>query len=448
MPATFQTAEKADKTVSSWVDGGSPVVRRVNVLRSTFEFIIGTVVVILLLELLFAWAGVGEQEYLCSDPDLGYAHMKGKALTWRSEGFSRTQFNSQGMRDVERPYAKAPGTYRIAILGDSWVEALQVERDKGFCSVLEKMLNERARVGGSANASITSTPAKFEVLNFGVAAYNLAQNYLQLKKRVLQYDPDLVITAFRADSSLLLVANPAEGFLYARPNFFVDGKGGLIEDKTVQNMWLASKSGKRMEETYWLRRNSRIWGIYSRCAEALTTWTRAGGFRPAAAGKLITQKAGDAGGEEEVIPLDKNYVIKGKPGGKGGKSAGKDKKGKGKGTVGDTWPEADVKAEGASKFLWPIASALLTDMNAECRKHGCEFMVVRLPGPNGYDNKLENACLKESASTLHVPFVDMTEPFRDRLREGANLFFLFHTNEEGHRLIAERIYSAIPSEKR
>ncbi|MBX9693731.1 MAG: hypothetical protein K2Z81_15185, partial [Cyanobacteria bacterium] len=345
MPASIQTAAKADEVLSSKVSSAPPLRPRRSIFRVLVELVLGVVLVGVLIELIFAWAGVGEQEYLCSDKDLGYAHMAGKSMTWRSEGFSRSHFNSHGMLDRERTFEKAPGTYRIAILGDSWVEALQVDRDKNFCNVLERMLNDQARNGGDR-----ATPAKFEVLNCGVAAYNLAQNYLQLKTKILKFHPDLVITAVRADSSLLLVANPNEGFLYARPNFFTDGKGGLIEDRTVQKMWLSSKAGRRMEANFWLRRNSHIWGVISSCAEALTTWTKAGGFRPASTAKLMTQKGGDAGGEADVQSLDKNYVIKGKA------DRMKGKQNDGGGTISDAWPEADPKAEAATKFLAPTVA--------------------------------------------------------------------------------------------
>jgi hypothetical protein len=50
------------------------------------------------------------------------------------------QVNAQGRRDVDRDYAKAPGTFRILVLGDSFVEALQVPLEAAFPRVLEQEL--------------------------------------------------------------------------------------------------------------------------------------------------------------------------------------------------------------------------------------------------------------------------------------------------------------------
>ncbi|MBX9695993.1 MAG: hypothetical protein K2Z81_26640, partial [Cyanobacteria bacterium] len=93
-------------------------------------------------------------------------------------------------------------------------------------------------------------------------------------------------------------------------------------------------------------------------------------------------------------------------------------------------------------------AALLKAMNEDCRSQGSEFMVLRLPGPNGYDNKMESKCLKEAASSLGVPFLDLNQPFRKHIRAGEKLFYLFHTNAQGHRIIADELYSALSSGKR
>src|SRR3989442_1732021 len=128
-----------------------------------FETLAAFTLMCFLLELLFAAAGMGEQEFLRVDPITGVAPIEGKHVTWRAEGYSATAFNSHGMQDVERPIGKPVNTFRIAVLGNSYVEALQVDRRENFCQLLEQALNHD-----------TQTP-KFEVLNFGVSTYNLGQ---------------------------------------------------------------------------------------------------------------------------------------------------------------------------------------------------------------------------------------------------------------------------------
>jgi hypothetical protein len=60
------------------------------------------------------------------DRDLGWSHKPGAVSEWRYEGFSKVQINSAGLRDREHALAKPPGAFRVAVLGDSMTEALQV----------------------------------------------------------------------------------------------------------------------------------------------------------------------------------------------------------------------------------------------------------------------------------------------------------------------------------
>src|SRR5438105_2643637 len=91
------------------------------------------VIVVLVLESLFALGGVGEREYLVMDPALGFVPMPGRRITWREEGFSHTVFNKYGMRNADTTIAKPANTFRVAVLGDSMVEALQVDGQQTFC---------------------------------------------------------------------------------------------------------------------------------------------------------------------------------------------------------------------------------------------------------------------------------------------------------------------------
>jgi hypothetical protein len=98
------------------------------------------------------------------------------------------QINSHGFRDQERAYDKPAGTVRIAVLGNSWTEALQVPLEKTYCSVLEQNLT----------GSLCYAGRRVEVLNFGVAGYSTAQELLTIQQEVWKYHPDIVIVAFYA----------------------------------------------------------------------------------------------------------------------------------------------------------------------------------------------------------------------------------------------------------
>lgn len=396
------------------------------------EVLASLVIVVLLLEAIFAWAGVGEQEFLRIDANRGFAPMENKSVTWRSEGFSRVKFNSFGMQDKPRSLVKSPDTLRVAIVGDSWVEALQVDREKNFCSILERLLNESEgkRAASEKNGVEKRT---WEVLNFGVSSYNLGQVYIQVRDQAMRFQPDLVIVPVRVDTSQLLATNPEGGFLSARPNFFVDGDGQLIEDRTVQNIWLKSKDAKRMRTTAWLREHSRIWGVMGRCAEALAGWNKSGGF--------WKRK------NQNLTALDNG---KSKEQSQSSAQSSKPSTTRTNGSVtSSTWPCADPQTEAASESLWPIGHALIKAMQTQCDNQNCRFLIVRLPGPNGYVNKKEQSCLERTVVELVAPFLDLTDVFHDRLKQSdEKLFYTYHATPAGHKMIAEKIFATINDDPR
>ena len=100
------------------------------------------------------------------------------------EGDALVKVNSHGNRDVERSIEKPDNVIRIAILGDSFCEARQVQLKQAFWHILESKLN-------------SEFPEKqFEVLNFGVSGFGTAQEYLMLKHYAIKFQPDFVLLGF------------------------------------------------------------------------------------------------------------------------------------------------------------------------------------------------------------------------------------------------------------
>jgi hypothetical protein len=121
--------------------------------------------------------------YLVRDAELGHFHVAGFDGWIKAPEFTtRVTINPLGLRDRRTSYAKVPGTYRVLLLGDSFVEAVQVNARDGVAERLEVALNH----GGGTN----------EVINAGVAAYGTGQELLLLDKEGVKYQPDLVLLLF------------------------------------------------------------------------------------------------------------------------------------------------------------------------------------------------------------------------------------------------------------
>lgn len=364
--------------------------------------IAASIITIVGLELVFAWAGIGEQECLKIDSDIGYSLFKNKNVTWRREGFSRVRFNSYGMQDREYPVSKPSHTRRVAVVGDSYVEALQVDRSENFCSLLESSLNKSKFY-----------PESVEVMNFGIQAHNLSQTYLNLKKSVFRFAPDMVVLPYRPDSTYLLPPDLKRGFLGARPNFFVGQDGELIEDKTVQDLWLKTKDAKRMKSTNWLRKNSRIWGAFSTGMEAYINWQNKGGLltnfiNPEQSHTAPTLQSGVAVSLEEQTPSG--------------------------------FTRTNAQGEQSIQATWPIANALISDMAKLCRENNCQLLIVRFPGVRGHVSEKETQLLKETARKNGLPYLDLTNIFHQYINAGEKLFIDTHPTKLGHRIIASELY--------
>lgn len=118
------------------------------------------------------------------DSEVGATHIPGKKgwAVFRG-GRQYVQINSLGYRDRERSVHKAEGTFRIALLGDSFVEAFQVSQDDTLAAILERRLN----------ADCSGPAARFEVLNFGVSGFGTAEELETFRHRASRFQPDLVL---------------------------------------------------------------------------------------------------------------------------------------------------------------------------------------------------------------------------------------------------------------
>ncbi len=164
----------------------TPIARRGGRFRrlaANLALVIGAAAATLLAcELLLRALGIGYTVYVWTDPITGVSHIPGVKSRTRADGVSFVEINRDGMRGPDARPNAPPGTYRVALLGDSFIEAFEVPYRSTVGEVIERRLS-----------TLRGTPV--EVLNFGVGGYGTSQELLTLKHKVWKYDPDLVLLA-------------------------------------------------------------------------------------------------------------------------------------------------------------------------------------------------------------------------------------------------------------
>jgi hypothetical protein len=113
---------------------------------------------------------VWEERYLAYDA-LGRV-VQDKDIVYR--------INNEGFRDTDFTPAKPPGTYRIALMGDSFAFGQGARQDQIFAALLEPVLSRR-------------TGCNVEIYNFGIPAYQTINEAAMFQYKALDYHPDMVI---------------------------------------------------------------------------------------------------------------------------------------------------------------------------------------------------------------------------------------------------------------
>lgn len=280
-----------------------------------------------------------------TDPSSFYIYDHDRAHTlrpwaegwWNQEGGNYQRINSRGWHDREHSLAKSPGTLRIAVLGDSYAEALHVPLESAFWAEAERKLQGCPNTGGR----------KVEVLNFGVSGYGTAQELITLRSQVWQYSPDIVLLAFTAgndvnDNFKPLSSDPT------RP-YFVLQNGELKLDRSTLDTIESSR-------WFWLRHSVfrkpldrlsdlRIIQLAIAAARVIRARTKSNSSQTKGT-DTIPNKEGSGARRSSESGLDNLLYFE---------PTDKD------------WSEA-----------WRVTEALLSQINAEVKARGADFYVVTL----------------------------------------------------------------------
>ncbi len=173
---------------------------------------------------------------LVPDAALGWVHTpNASAVFTHVPDVPRTpiRINSHGFRDVEHTFTKPPNTFRILVLGDSFVEAYQTPLEKTFPRLLE------------GTVACLPPGTKVEVINAGIGGYSPAQYYLTYETIGYKYQADLVLAEFLGANDVWTDSFKLDLWFARRP-FFQINDGELIR---VPHPSLNKPSGQDASKT-------------------------------------------------------------------------------------------------------------------------------------------------------------------------------------------------------
>ena len=245
---------------------------------------------------------------------------------WQTvEGAAFVAINSHGFRDRERTVSKPIGAVRIAVLGDSFVEARQVAFEDTFVAVLERLLETDPRFRGRT----------IEVLNFGVAGYGTTQELLTLRRDVLAYQPDQIILALFTGNDISDNSKALSHPLDTRPYFAMRGDDLVLDTSFLDSPAFRDRQSWRGRLFYAIQAQVRLVQLAYRASRR---WNRQPAPDSAEAPSAFNQPG-----------LPHNVY---------------------RAPVNDTWQQA-----------WQVTERLLLKMQAECADRGIRFSVVTLSNP-------------------------------------------------------------------
>jgi hypothetical protein len=355
----------------------------------------------------------------------GFSLRPGMAGHYQREGESEVRINSDGLRDREHSRARRANTVRIALLGDSFSEAMHVPMEQTFWSLLERKLEECNVFPGK----------RVEVINFGVSGYGTAQELMTLRQKVWDYSPDIVMLAFTTFNDVY--DNSRALSKTEEVPYFVYRNGELVYDASFRDSPGYRQRDSRLSRFgRWFHDHLRIVQlvhyIQFTAKLRLTDWgnrRRLAAAPPPAqtlpAGKPKAPLTADDIGIDNMIYLEPQD---------------------------DTWKEA-----------WRVTEGLILKIRDEVNQKGAKFVLVPLsnaiqvyPDQSVRQNFMNylgistmfypNLRLKALAAREKIDFLDLAEPMQ--AYGDQNHVFLHgfgsdlgngHWNATGHRVAAELI---------
>lgn len=333
-------------------------------------------------------------------------------------------YNERSMRGPVRPYEKPEGTYRIVLVGDSFVDGYTEELGDRVGDVLERLLNQDA-------------PGRpVEVISLGAGGYSTDQELLWLESEGLRYQPDLVVLLFYANDIWYNVTD--RYWRGGKPMFALRGDSLALTGVPVPlpGAEPPPPQGAFARVNRWVRANSKLYWLLARFVQNQPRLyglaVRIGLTGPS------PEMVFDAG-RGEVIAGEFSVFLRDPP------------------------PEVEQ--------AWKVTDALVARMRDDAMAAGAEFLAFLVPFRGGIytqgddvrsepgesgtidasavERRFARTCVTESLACI-----DPTDAFKaeaERMRaDGERLYYRYdwHWNRNGHALAAGILADSVRGRRR
>ena len=385
---------------------------------------VGLLFGLIIMEIALRIVGYTYPIWYMPDPHVGYALRPGVQGWYTREGRSYVRVNSAGLRDREHRKQKPPNTIRIAVLGDSFSEAMHVPQEDTFWWLMERKLKDCPALAGK----------EVEVINFGVSGYGTAQELITLRQKVWDYQPDIVLLAFLTFNDIMDNSRALKDT--EEMPYFVYRDGQLVLDDS----FLTSRTYRKLDSRWnrmgrWIRDRVRV-------------------FQAVHHASFVYKSIMEARRARQVMEEQNAEAQKRKS------QPQEQQKAPARPTLINHWVYYEPQGE-AWMDAWRVTEGLIAQMSREVKERGAEFLVVvldndvqALPNPKSRENFMQtigvtdlsypNRRVEEFCKSRGIEVMDIAPAMRDYAERNQVYLHGFgkdigngHWNSAGHLAAAE-----------
>ena len=271
--------------------------------------------------------------YVEHDPQRGWRNVPNADGMFTTDEYDvHLQYNARGIRGPEIPYEKPAGTFRVVMLGDSFLEGYSVNREDRVAEQLEKDL-------AAQDAS-----RKYQVIALGTAGYSTDQELLWLEAEGVKYQPDVVVVLFYMND--VWFNGQSKYWRGEKPAYVIeDGELKLtnvpVPDPQAGKKQQKKESGRGFR--HWIRASSKVYALIALALE------NSPGLRGVATGVgLVKPRVEDEEDDGGPRVADELSVFQKTP-------------------------------PAATQHGWQMTEAILDEMDAVAQQAGADFIAFHIP---------------------------------------------------------------------